>query len=273
MLFQSLRRSGSQFLGVSAALLSTFVNLLNPTALAAQSDKTATPIKHVIVIIGENRTFDHVFATYKPKAGETVDNLLSREIINEDGTPGPNYSRSAQYTAVDSTTVGNGLYSISPADKTIYANVPPVLAGGPSSASQLAPNIAAARALEPGFLANGTYRFLTTGATGIPGGQIDTRIPNVNNLPDGVFQLTPGVKYDDYASSPVHRFYQMWQQFDCNVDYCHRAQSQRLPCRSVPWVEVTRRSRHQRPSTAGRIQQSHHPRGRDRDGVLQHAAW
>ena len=28
----------------------------------------ATPIKHVIVIIGENRSFDHVFATYVPKA-------------------------------------------------------------------------------------------------------------------------------------------------------------------------------------------------------------
>ena len=25
--------------------------------------KTVSPIKHVIVIIGENRTFDHVFAT------------------------------------------------------------------------------------------------------------------------------------------------------------------------------------------------------------------
>ena len=31
-----------------------------------------TPIKHVIVIIGENRSFDHVFATYVPKHGQTV---------------------------------------------------------------------------------------------------------------------------------------------------------------------------------------------------------
>ena len=29
--------------------------------------KTATPIKHVIVIIGENRTFDNIYATYVPK--------------------------------------------------------------------------------------------------------------------------------------------------------------------------------------------------------------
>jgi len=37
--------------------------------------KTASPIKHVIVIIGENRTFDHLFATYEPRQGEHVDNL------------------------------------------------------------------------------------------------------------------------------------------------------------------------------------------------------
>ena len=56
---------------------------------AQQAPPTRTPIKHVIVIIGENRTFDHIFATYKPKKGEKVDNLLSKEIINADGTPGP----------------------------------------------------------------------------------------------------------------------------------------------------------------------------------------
>ena len=31
--------------------------------------QTETPIKHVIVLIGENRTFDHLFATYVPRAG------------------------------------------------------------------------------------------------------------------------------------------------------------------------------------------------------------
>ena len=52
-----------------------------------RSNKTRTPIKHVIVIIGENRTFDHIFATYKPKHGQTVNNLLSEKIIHADGTP------------------------------------------------------------------------------------------------------------------------------------------------------------------------------------------
>ena len=40
-----------------------------------------SPIKHVIVIIGENRSFDHVFATYEPKTikgrPQEVLNLLS----------------------------------------------------------------------------------------------------------------------------------------------------------------------------------------------------
>jgi phospholipase C len=49
---------------------------------SALESKTRTPIKHVIVIIGENRTFDHVFATYKPKQGETIDDLLSKKEIS-----------------------------------------------------------------------------------------------------------------------------------------------------------------------------------------------
>ena len=44
--------------------------------------ETLTPIKHVIVIIGENRSFDHVFATYVPeRSGESVMNLLSQGIV------------------------------------------------------------------------------------------------------------------------------------------------------------------------------------------------
>src|ERR1700753_1753698 len=48
---------------------------------APGDSNTETPIKHVIVIIGESRSFDHVFATYAPPAGQTVNNLLSQGII------------------------------------------------------------------------------------------------------------------------------------------------------------------------------------------------
>ncbi len=62
----------------STAQVSVFAlltQLISP-AFAASKDNSAnttSPIKHVIVIIGENRTFDHIFATYKPKAGGTGD--------------------------------------------------------------------------------------------------------------------------------------------------------------------------------------------------------
>src|SRR5450755_4049260 len=93
--------------------------LLVATPLRAQTDgnsndgKTTSPIKHVIIIIGENRSFDHVYATYVPKKGQSVSNLLSKGIIKADGTPGPNYSLSAQFSAVDS----DGPFSIAPGSK------------------------------------------------------------------------------------------------------------------------------------------------------------
>src|SRR5437763_15739792 len=88
--------------GLAGALLATILNPLTPLSLEAETAKsTATPIEHVIVILGENRTFDHIFATYVPKNGEGVSNLLSKGIINSDGTPGPNYLLSGQYSARD----------------------------------------------------------------------------------------------------------------------------------------------------------------------------
>src|SRR5580693_5339599 len=62
-----------------------------------------SPIKHVIVIIGENRSFDHVFATYQPTAingrPQEVLNLLSEGIIKLKGTnavPGPLWELAVQ---------------------------------------------------------------------------------------------------------------------------------------------------------------------------------
>src|SRR5436305_4031225 len=68
-------------------------------AAKSSTTTTASPIKHVIVIVGENRTFDHLFATYVPKSGETINNLLSEGIVTADGKPGPNFSKALQYHA------------------------------------------------------------------------------------------------------------------------------------------------------------------------------
>ncbi len=82
----------------------SLANAAPPAPQDASNDaKTVTPIKHVIVIIGENRSFDHVFATYVPKPGQTVWNLLSEGIIKADGTPGPNFYKAEQKAATDQT--------------------------------------------------------------------------------------------------------------------------------------------------------------------------
>ena len=112
------------FCGV--ALCAMTVNATAPIAAAAAADpsgsndgNTATPIKHVIVIIGENRSFDHLFATHQPvNKGETVLNLLSQGIIKADGTPGPNYASVAQFQAQDTTA-----YELNPSGKSQYATL------------------------------------------------------------------------------------------------------------------------------------------------------
>jgi len=40
-----------------------------------------SPIRHVIVVVGENRSFDNVFGTYVPSGSQTIWNLLSQEMV------------------------------------------------------------------------------------------------------------------------------------------------------------------------------------------------
>src|ERR1700748_1326499 len=99
-LLSTFRSSTMRLLRQGVALFAPF------TLVFAQSNdnNTTTPIKHVIVIIGENRSFDHVFATYQPVKGQSVWNLLSEGIVNADGTPGPNFWKAAQNAASDSSS-------------------------------------------------------------------------------------------------------------------------------------------------------------------------
>ena len=211
-------------------------------AQTATAPTPTTPFKHVIVIIGENRTFDHVYATYTPKAGETVSNLLSKGIVKANGKPGPNYSLSAQFSALDSTASGNGEFSNSPQSKSIYSTLPPALAGGPETQSVTSAPFTTLKVgeLADQGLAKGYDQFLTTGATGIAGGQVDTRITDATSLREGVFQLSgPKMPYDAYTNSPVHRFFQMWQQTDCNADYATKDNPSGCLNDLFPWVETT----------------------------------
>jgi phospholipase C len=216
--------------GAAVASVATLVaQLVAPAFVAAEEHRqTRTPIQHLIVIIGENRTFDHVFATYKPRQGESVSNLLSKGIVKEDGTPGTNFSQASQSFATDSTP---DKYRLSPSGNTPYDVLPPALAGGGPAPF---PDVNSAKAIENG-LPDDYYIYLTTGSlpSGLSHGAVDTRIPNAASLPSGPYQLTSSTHpYDVYDNSPVHRFYQMWQQFDCSAKNGCKADL-------FPWVETT----------------------------------
>jgi phospholipase C len=183
--------------------------------------KTATPIKHVIIVIGENRSFDHIYATYVPQSGESIRNL-SEGIVQRNGSPGPNFAAARQYT-----TSGQGQYFIGVAksNKTPYTTLPPpTLGGAPNVPSLTSPPFAGLSdlqlaAIEPSLEPSDLF-LLTTGATGaaVTSGAPDTRIANYAALLNGPFQLTgPNLHYDSYTGDTTHRFYQMWQQSDCSI--------------------------------------------------------
>jgi acid phosphatase len=153
---------------------------------------TATPIKHVVVIIGENHSFDNVFATYQPPGRQKIWNLLSEGIVTKSGAPGPNFKQARQLTASNTKT-----YSLNPKITGAYKTLP-------------APNT--------------TY--VSPACDGQNLGVPDTRFPA---LPSGPYQITKSVPYFDdhiayssngqcefygaYVGDPLHRFYQMWQQY------------------------------------------------------------
>jgi phospholipase C len=148
------------------------------TMAPARAEAPKTPIKHVIIIVGENHTFDNLFGTYRPTAGQTVDNLLSKGIVNADGTPGPHFDLAKQRIGRDENnynaeTFSTGDYATLPRPYTTWAD--------PS-------------------------------ATGLPAGVEDTRFPA--NLPNGPYQISKYVPYASYTGDPVHRLFQMWQDYD-----------------------------------------------------------
>src|SRR5579864_4952066 len=88
-------------------------------ATGSASPFTTTPIKHVVVIIGENHTFDNVFATYQPPGHQHIRNLLSEGIVTASGNPGPNFAAASQLTAKDTTK-----YTLTPALTGQYTSLP-----------------------------------------------------------------------------------------------------------------------------------------------------
>ena len=233
-------------IGLTSLALFQF-SLGGPLASTAQAqtdndNKTTSPIKHVIIIIGENRSYDHVFATYVPKAGQTTFNLLSEGIVKADGTPGPNFEKAHQRAAVDlGEKRGGDPFLMSPPKLDFGGDVLPApLVGGAKDSYIPNDSISLAEASENGLPAD-YYQFLVSGGTGLTSDTPDTRITNVNDLPAGPFQLTNKklFDYNAYAASPVHRFYQMWQQLDCSREHITEENGSGCNARLFSWVEVT----------------------------------
>jgi phospholipase C len=191
--------------------------------------KTATPIKHVLIIVGENRSFDHLYATYVPKhRSEKVLNLLSEGIINADGSPGPNFAKAQQYKIISAPNGGKFFSSADMASKELYSTLPAPDVNGVQN-----PPAAVLLGLggDPGLAPQDQF-LMGTGGTGLPFSEgPDTRIPNVNNLPPGPFQLTgPSLLFDAYAGDTIHQYFQMVQQVDCAIDAEHVSKDNPTGC-------------------------------------------
>src|SRR5713101_8231020 len=190
---------------------------------AQENTHTRSPIKHLIVLIGENRTFDHVFATYVPKSHDSVKNLLSEGIINADGTPGKHFSKAAQFQAVAPFKT-KFFISLDKDEKAPYQTLPSPSLNFAPTATIFPPGtpLNFLEAIEPSQEA-ADENLLTTGAASqFPQTFVqpdpDTRVQNFNALPNGPFPLKgKNLPYDSFTGDTTHRLFEMWQQSDCNI--------------------------------------------------------
>lgn len=209
-------------LAVSALGIATPAQADSDHGKEGNGGTTATPIKHVIIIVGENRSFDHIFATYTPKHhDDKVLNLLSQGIVRADGSPGPNFAKAHQYRIVSAPNGGRFFIASSATNKQLYPTLPAPDVGGVGAVSPYAA-ILGIPGGDPGLPPADQFLF-ATGGTGLaftlgP----DTRITNVNTLPPGPFQLTgPMMPFDAFSADTIHQFFQMYQQMDCAIDREH----------------------------------------------------
>src|ERR1700722_5185636 len=101
---------------------------VSAAAVSAPQPAATTPIEHLIVVVGENQSFDAVFGACTRPPGERVWNLRSLGIVNADGSPGEQYARALQQRGVPQQR-----YSLQPPRAGPYDYLPqPTLIGVPS---------------------------------------------------------------------------------------------------------------------------------------------
>jgi phospholipase C len=212
---------------------------------------TESPVKHVIILIGENRGLDHTFGVYQPKGhGQTIDNILSKGIVDENGQPGRNFGRAQQFFvdpqatfyfgAPDSAKHPYGRAMVMPQPNTNGA--PQSVSTNPLTDANppFAPAALAEIGGEPDLEAR-DQPFLSTGATGLPPAVLDTRVAHAGQLPPGPFVLQNGTVLtdDDYTGDMTHRFYSAAQQQDCNIRNATRENPAGCTLDLFPFVMAT----------------------------------
>jgi phospholipase C len=214
----------------------------NNNGNSGETAKTATPIKHVIILIGENRGLDHTFGVYKPKgAGQTISNLLSKGIVNEDGTPGPNFAQAQQFSVAGQPSYYIGAPAMAKSPYSPSNTMPqPNTEGTPAAQSDTgAPFKSIAEASVEKDINPADLDILTTGATNLPANSLDTRVPGAGTL-SGPFQMQgPQLTDDDYTGDTTHRFYSDWQQEDCSVASVTKENTSGCKADLFPFVMAT----------------------------------
>jgi phospholipase C len=213
---------------------------------AENSSNTVTPIHHVVIVIGENRSFDNLFATYQPPAaGQSVFNLLSEGIVKTDGSPGPNFQQAAQQQATDTPA---DEFMLSPPQTGSFTTLPQ-----PSMGLNLllTPySLEYGILSEPGLSQQDQYLLHQGGFLGrfSPDPRLSAA---TNNGPYNItsfsydfnlFNYQPGYRKlntKDNTGDPMHRFYQNWQQNDCSVAHATKNNPSGCLHDLYAWVAVT----------------------------------
>jgi phospholipase C len=245
-------------LRLGLALGAMAVNVLTPiAAVEAQTSgpsNSRTPIKHLIVVVGENHSFDNVFATYvPPDPTQSVWNLLSQGIIDKTGAPGTNAAKALQrqatapliYQIAPSIT---GPFSALPQPSTTLNALPASPCGMSKLLTLFGENPSGVSFCSDIGLLPADQPLLSAGGTGqplyfpkspfdlypVPDCRYPSSLPNAPYSLVGASQLdgckdplfpppyykskaiTPTV-FSDNVGDPVHRFFNMWQQNDCSA--------------------------------------------------------
>ena len=205
--------------------------------------KTASPIKHVIILIGENRGLDHTFGVYKPK-GKGADHLQPAvEGHRQRGWhAGPELRSGAAVLGRRAAVLlhrrsGDRQVTLQRDQRDAAAQHQ----RRPDRAKRHRCSVpdASHKPASKRTWTRPSLDILTTGATGLPAGSLDTRVPGAGTLVGPFAMQGPALTDDDYTGDTTHRFYSDWQQDDCSVANATKSNTSGCQNDLFPFVMAT----------------------------------